>query len=275
MTISIPDTLTTDNSGKYKVSIRLQSDGLSFSGYIPSEGNTFFYREVVFDPALPYVSSLKDFFYAHEFLSWEYCKVYVMVDTPVYTLVPDVAFQPGALEQLLSFVHTARPGKAVSNHLPEEAAHVVFGMEPEVHEFCSRSFIQPEFLHSMTPLLSLWKQQSQISIPARMYVVLFPKRIDIVVFRQGQLLFANSFQTVKAEDIVYYILYVWRQTQLDQQHDQLFLFGEFSHRQSILQILHVYLAAVGVVEIPSEAWLLGDTIGQAPMDVIALSVCEL
>lgn len=35
MTISIPDTLTTDNSEKYIVSIRLRSGGLSFPGMIP------------------------------------------------------------------------------------------------------------------------------------------------------------------------------------------------------------------------------------------------
>lgn len=34
MTISIPDTLTTDNSEKYIVSIRLRSGGLSFPGMI-------------------------------------------------------------------------------------------------------------------------------------------------------------------------------------------------------------------------------------------------
>ena len=45
MTISIPDTLTTDNSEKYIVSIRLRSGGLSFSGYDPSAGGSFFYRE--------------------------------------------------------------------------------------------------------------------------------------------------------------------------------------------------------------------------------------
>ena len=49
MTISIPDTLTTDNSEKYIVSIRLRSGGLSFSGYDPSAGGSFFYRETEFD----------------------------------------------------------------------------------------------------------------------------------------------------------------------------------------------------------------------------------
>ncbi len=275
MTISIPDTLTTDNSGKYKVSIRLQSGGLSFSGYIPSEGNTFFCREVTFDPAQAYVAALKEFFYAHEFLAWEYRKVYVVVDTPVYTLVPDVAYQPGKEEELLSFVHADPPGKALSYLLPEEAAYVVFGLDPEIHAFCSRSFIQPVFIPAVAPLLCLWKRQSRVSLPARMQVVVASNRMDVGVLRQGRLLVANSFAITGVEDCVYYILYVWRQAQLDQQQDQLFLSGEFTLCQSILQTLHVYISSAGVAEIPSEAYLSGDSVGQAPMDLIALLVCEL
>ena len=57
MTISIPDTLTTDNSEKYIVSIRLRSGGLSFSAYSPSVSESFFYRDVEFDRTRPYVSS--------------------------------------------------------------------------------------------------------------------------------------------------------------------------------------------------------------------------
>lgn len=60
MTISIPDTLTTDNSEKYIVSIRLRSGGLSF-GYDPSAGGSFFYRETEFDRAVSFISSLKEF----------------------------------------------------------------------------------------------------------------------------------------------------------------------------------------------------------------------
>ena len=55
MTISIPDTLTTDNSEKYIVSIRLRSGGLSFSGYDPSAGGSFFYRETEFDLSLIHI----------------------------------------------------------------------------------------------------------------------------------------------------------------------------------------------------------------------------
>ena len=62
MTISIPDTLTTDNSEKYIVSIRLRSGGLSFSGYDPSAGGSFFYRETEFDRAVDRKGGLFHFF---------------------------------------------------------------------------------------------------------------------------------------------------------------------------------------------------------------------
>lgn len=87
MTISIPDTLTTDNSEKYIVSIRLRSGGLSFSGYDPSAGGSFFYRETEFDRAVSFISSLKEFFFAHEFLTWTYKRINVICVSPEYSLV--------------------------------------------------------------------------------------------------------------------------------------------------------------------------------------------
>ena len=194
MTISIPDTLTADNSGKYIMSIRLRSDGLSFSGYNPSESETFFYRNVEFDRTKPYVSSLKEFFFEHEF---------------------------------------------------------------------------------MTPQLALWKQQSRMLIPRQLYVVLHRKMMDVVCFAQGKLLFVNTFEYDKPDDILYYILYVWKQVGMDQERDQLHIYGGVSLRNSITTTLRNYIQYISPAEIPSDAYLLGAEVVQAPLDLIALSVCEL
>ena len=104
MTISIPDTLTTDNSEKYIVSIRLRSGGLSFSGYDPSAGGSFFYRETEFDRAVSFISSLKEFFFAHEFLTWTYKRINVICVSPEYSLVPDNYWGDGK-EGHLSLIH--------------------------------------------------------------------------------------------------------------------------------------------------------------------------
>ncbi|RHU22083.1 MULTISPECIES: DUF3822 family protein [unclassified Parabacteroides] len=275
MAISIPDTLTADNSGKYIMSIRLRSDGLSFSGYSPSESESFFYRNIEFDRTKPYISSLKEFFFEHEFLTYSYKRTNLVYVSPQYTVVPEEVFTEKQKTDLLSFTFSAPENKCLHNPLAREAAEVVFGMEEEVYEFCSRSLINPAFVHHITPQLVLWKQQSRALIPRQMYVVIHRKMMDVVCFAQGKLLFVNTFGYDKPDDILYYILYVWKQVGMDQEKDQLHIYGGVSLRNSMTTTLRNYIQYISPAEIPSDAYLLGAEVVQAPLDLIALSVCEL
>ena len=141
MTISIPDTLTTDNSEKYIVSIRLRSGGLSFSGYDPSAGGSFFYRETEFDRAVSFISSLKEFFFAHEFLTWTYKRINVICVSPEYSLVPDNYWGDGKEGRLLDFSFSTLELHCLTDTLKEQQAKLVFGVDEEVYEFCSRSLL--------------------------------------------------------------------------------------------------------------------------------------
>lgn len=275
MTISIPDTLTADNSEKYILSIRLRSDGLSFSGYSPSESESFFYRNVEFDRTKPYIASLKEFFFEHEFLTYAYKRTNLVCVSPQYTLVPEEVFSDRQKSDLLSFTFLSPESKCMNNLLARESAEVVFGIDEEVYEFCSRSLINPAFIHHITPQLVLWKQQSRVLIPRQLYVVLHRKMMDVVCYAQGNLLFANTFEYDKPDDILYYILYVWKQVGMDQEKDQLHLYGGVSLRNNITLTLRNYIQYISPAEIPSDAYLLGAEIVQAPLDLIALSVCEL
>lgn len=275
MTISLPDTLTTGNSEKYIVSIRLRSGGLSFSGYAPSVGNSFFYRDVEFDRTKPYVSSLKEFLFAHDFLTWGYRRVRVVSVSPQYTLVPNEIFDEEKKEQLLAFNFSAPEKRVLVDSLGEGAHKVVYGIDEEVYEFCSRSLVNPSYFHHITPQLSFWKRQSLTALPRQMYVVLHHKMIDIACFAQGNLLFSNTFEVELPEDMLYYILYVWRQTGMNQAKDQLRLFGEPSLRSRITGTLHTYLQHISPMDIPSDTYLMGEDVVQAPIDIISLLVCEL
>ena len=275
MAISISAKLTTDNAEKYKMSIRLRSGGLSFSGYCPSESDTFFYRDVEFDRTKPFITSLKESFFENDFLTWSYKRISIVCVTPQYTLVPTEVFQEKQKEELLSFTFSTPEARCLSNTLKDESSCLVFGMEEEAYEFCSRSLINPHFIHYMTPSLELWKKQSRARLPKQLYVVLHRRMIDVVCYAQGTLLFANTFGYEQTDDILYYILYVWKQTGLDQQKDQLRIHGETSLRTTVSTALRNYLQYIDPLEIPSEAYLLGSEVIQAPPDLIALSLCEL
>lgn len=151
---------------------------------------------------------------------------------------------------------------------------MVFGVDEEVYEFCSRSLLHPVFSHHMTPLLTAWTRESRAGLSRQMYAVLERKRMDAVCCAQGRLLFVNSYRIDQLDDIVYYILYVWKQTGLDPEEDLLRLVGESLLRMRVMDRLGLYLRHVKPVEIPSETYLLGEDVARAPMDLISLLQCE-
>ena len=88
--------------------------------------------------------------------------------------------------------------------------------------------------------------------------------------------FVNSFEYEHTDDILYYILYVWKQVRNgSNEKDQLRLFGDVPLRNDITNTLRNYLQYIDPLEIPSEAYLMGPEVLQAPLDLIALSLCEL
>ena len=275
MTISIPDTLTIDNSGKYILSIRLCPDGLSFSAYNPSEIDTFFYREVEFEQSKPLITSLEDCFFSNEFLTWTYKQVNIVYVSTQYTIVPEEFFMEKQKEDYLSFLFSEPEKKCLSNPLTDEEAEVIFCMDNEIYEFCSRSFIYPYFIHYITPQFSFLQRLGRTQLQKQMYVVLHPQTIDIACFDRGKSVFMNSFTIEQSNDILYYILYVWKQFNMDEQQDRLYIYGEESLVKETDQLLSVYQIQTQPIQIPAETYLLGQQVAKTPLDIIALSSCEL
>ena len=275
MAFGLSDKITIDKSENYIMSIRLRSDGLSFSVYNPSEKESFLYKEVSFERGRNYISSLKEIFFENEFFSWHYKNVNVICASYPYTIIPKELFQENYKTEILTFTTSAVEKHCLSNVLTNEHAELVFGIDDEVYEFCSRSLVNPYFVHHITPILPLLRKLSCNSLSKQLFVNLHRQSIDIIGYAQGSLIFINSFEYKQTEDIVYYVLYVWKQMGMSQQSDQLSLLGDPSACQDLNKILKDYIQYIKLLGMPSEAYLLGTDVMQTPLDVIALSLCEL
>ncbi|WP_080902686.1 DUF3822 family protein [Parabacteroides sp. Marseille-P3160] len=270
----IPETLTLDSAALFTVYLRLDPGGLSFSGYNTKEEGSYFFVKVVFDKDKPYLESLKDYFFSHEFLTYTYKKVFVIPFPSSYTLVPEEIYLPEEKEQILAFNFASKNGKALNNNCKESQVEIVFDIDRQVYEFCCRSLTNPQFIHPIRPLLRLWKKQSQNCLPKQMYVILQKESMDIACYERGQLLFANSFGFEHSEDIIYYILYVWKQIDMNQLIDQIRLTGEPTLCNQVLDRLQIYLQYIARIELPAETYTFGPALMQAPLDLIALATCE-
>ncbi|MCD7937962.1 MAG: DUF3822 family protein [Tannerellaceae bacterium] len=272
MVISLPDTYTSDNSEKNILSIRLNPDGLSFSIYNPSVSESYLYKEISLDKRTAYTEALKECFFENSFFTWPFLRTHIIETTPLYTLLPSSLVQEKTQERFLSYNFEQETGHVLVNKPDIPDATLLFNVQEEVYEFCSRSFIHPAYYHHLTPLLGLWRTQSSSHAQACMYVFIHPGFIDVACYRNGNLNTVNSFTYQQPQDILYYILYIWQQKEMDQLNDLLFVTGTTEFFPSLIKNLQIYLNNVQPAEIPSEAYLKGGDILKAPLDLITLSL---
>jgi hypothetical protein len=269
MNLCVPDILTTGNAEKYAVSIRLWPGGLSFAGHIPSEKNSFFYSETEIDRTKPYIQAIKDLFFAYPFFLYPYKQIYVICANRQYTLIPDAIFLEQQKEQLMSFVFSSPEDKTLYESLDEFDSKILFGIQPEVYDFFSHSLINPIFTHAITAQLMLWRYQSLTAYPRQLYVALHEDTMDVACFYRDTLLFINSFQVDDTADMLYYILYVWKQTGMDQQKDKVILTANNRTSQALKETLQTYLLQVEFIQ---PLW--PGTGLEVPPDIITLFRCE-
>jgi hypothetical protein len=96
--------------------------------------------------------------------------------------------------------------------------------------------------------------------------------MDAACYDKGSLLFLNSFDIEDIADILYYILYIWKQTGIDQLEDQLLLSATPPVYQQLKEILQKYVQHVEPVKHPS--WPTSGGNEEAPLDILSLFGCE-
>ncbi len=273
MAVSIPDTLTANSSERYILSIRITPDGFSFSGTIPDKRNSFFYRQLTFDRSKDYATSLKEAFFEEECLAWSYKKVRIFCFTPNYIVIPDPFYDAEKKDELMKYAFFNPMDIQLSNELKAKKGHLIFGIQKDVYEFLTRSFVKPEFIHHMTYPCNHWKVQNELAFSEHMNVILNKKTIDLACFKHGELIQINSYDYTSPDDVLYLITCAWQQAGLSQLKDRLCIFGNWDYKKDLISKLRLYIHYVSEMELPTDIYFSNPDIQKAPYDLI-LSICE-
>ena len=275
MTIRVPDTLTVDNSEKYEASIRLWPDGLSFSGYIPQERDSFFTETIFFDSDMHIAQSLKKVFFDNPCFSYIYKSLSVICAFEKYTLVPENVFLEKDKELLFSFCHQKNEtGRVLVQQIEKLRSSLLFEVDNDVYEFMVRSLVNPHFIHYLSPLLLSWQKNSFARYPKQLYIYIHNGILDIVCFEHGEILFANSFSYEKDSDIVYYIMYTCRQLGVNQLEDNLHFCGNNNICHSVMLVIKEYVAQMDYIPPVMANYTLASG-KDVYSDIVTLTECVL
>ncbi|MCL2649504.1 MAG: DUF3822 family protein [Candidatus Azobacteroides sp.] len=276
MKIELPEKINLSSSEKYILFFRISDERSSFSIYNPVEDGSFFYYEIEEKFSGNSFENIKEFFYVNDFLLASYRKVFVVNNTSAFTFVPVNIFNEEKKENFFQFNFSDVENKLLIQTMRKPELVILHTISKNVFDFFNRSFIAPQYIHHLSPLFSYFSEKLRLGNANKLIINLQDKGLDILCFApSGDFLFANHFKYAHLNDVVYYIFFIWKQTNLNQLKDFIYVAGNSSQKAELITQLQKYVQNVFPVNITPSEHFSGLDIQHVPFDLTALTLCEL
>jgi len=236
--------LTTNNIEpiKNKLSILIAQDGFSFcTGNKESHKIAEFKHKAFLSQQSP-ENLLKELKVAidYAFSNQETIdKLEVIYSNTLYTLVPNAFFTEENLTDYLKFNTKILATDYVTfDDVETIRAKNVYIPYTNINNYLFEKFGEFSFKHISSSLIELAKTQD---LKTEVLLHVHPTHFHIVVFKEGKLQLANSFNYQTKEDFIYYVLFVLEQLELDPLEIPIFIFGEIEKEDSNYNMLSTYV----------------------------------
>ena len=274
--MEFPEKLDILSAEKYILTFEVLDEMYSFSMYDPAEKGSFFYHEIERISGEDAFSDFENFYYENEFLSNLYRKVFVINNTSGFTFVPTNVFDEKKKNDLLRFNFSGNEDRVLIQNMRKPEITILHGMRENVFDFFSRTYINLHFVHHLSPLLSYFSEIVHLGNANRLIINMQNKGLDIMYFNpSGDFIFANHFKYNHLNDAVYYIFFVWKQFDLEQLKDFVYVAGNSSQKTDLIKQLQKYVHNVFPVNITPSDHFLGLNTHHIPFELLSLTLCEL
>ena len=241
------------NQGAKKVFIRIGKYHLSFSTIDPMQvENPVTYEPYVVKSGISMAANMREALKGADLPSMGFRTALVLVDTQVLT-VPVEQFEEKSIAKM--YYHSF-PDKAqvvvLYNVLPDLNAVAVFSINKDLKLVLDDNFSGVKFIVATSPV---WRQLYQRSFTGsrnKLYGYFHDQKLDVFSFQQNRFKFCNQYDTRRAHDALYFLLYVWKQLMLQSEHDELHLVGDLPDSEWLLGELRKYLSKVYVINPSAE-----------------------
>ena len=211
---------TTDfsKSEQYTLSIRLSTDGFSFSIFNPLGEGKFSFHEHGVDDSLSLTANLKQAFRETDWLKNPFRRINVLMAGKRFTFIPLEFFEDEQAETVFYHNHSRQDNELVQyNILHKNNIVVLFGMDKSACSLLREQYPDVRFYAQASPLIEYFAAKSRLGNCRKMYVHLRKEAAEIYAYERGRLAFANTFACKETNDRLYYILCVWKQLGMAQE----------------------------------------------------------
>ncbi|KAA6314025.1 hypothetical protein EZS27_035296, partial [termite gut metagenome] len=238
-----------DTTELLTLSICLETEAFSFTVYPSLNKSSIAYYHIETVSPQTSITKLKQLFSELEFLNRSYKQITILTVDNRFTVVPLSFFNKEHVKQIFNYNQLVKENELVLyNILEKNDTAIIFGIDKNVFQFLTQQYPQAAISSQTTALIEYFSTVGvEENLSKRMCVCLHDKSMNICCFKYKRLLFANAFECKQIEDCIYYLLYVWKQVDFNQETNKLYLMGTISDMKEFVKELKRYILNIFII----------------------------
>ncbi|TDQ25791.1 uncharacterized protein DUF3822 [Tenacibaculum caenipelagi] len=228
------------------LSIQFSLDGFSFCISNSKTKEVILFTEYTFSSSIASPELLLEeiirVFDTDKDLQQDFTSVFAIHQNNLATLVPNKLFDRNSLASYLKYTVKTLKTDFITYDLHDIiAANTVYIPYVNINNYLFQNFGEFEYKHHSTVLINKLLIYSKENSENQFFVHVSSNYIDIVVCKEGNLIFYNSFPYTTKEDFIYYILFTAEQLQMDPNTFQLTFIGDIEKESDLYSITYTYV----------------------------------
>ncbi len=249
------ETIDLNRSESYKLSIQAALNGFSFSLYDTVRNKYILLKHYDLSDKPSFEQKgeqIESFLSKDKYFQYPYKQVSALFSNPKSLLIPSPVFDEQSIKKYFEFNHPLEELEEIHyNYLDQIDAYNVFSIPNPITNALKKQFKNIQFLHHSFPLIFYYLNFIH-SDKIHTGLNIYGGFVDILAVEKEKLLYFNSFDYQKNEDILYYVLNVFQQLNLDPSGNDLNVTGSNFQTDSLLKELKQFIKKVDLVKPPRE-----------------------
>ena len=229
----------------YKLSIQVSLDGFSFLIVHPVEK-----RILAFENSSVLISSsnllarrLKEWLEEQTLLKNQFKSITVQFASEQVQLIPESFFDQAYLRNITSSLFDKKEhNHFLENKIQETDIKLIYPVSRDILAVLKQFFNKN--IHVVHPVAHLLKRIQESKIKNRAFIMPHNKFFYLVLFNNSKLILANSFPAIHQNDLVYYIINVFKQLEINRNNTVFYLSGCINHNKEIRDLIKPYFLDV-------------------------------
>ncbi len=225
--------------------IRVSPTTLSFS----TKGETGQVEYVPYDlnSGISLAANMREALQTQMICQGQYGRVMVMVSSPVL-MIPIDLFDADTFADLYRYTFTPQEGQvAMHSVVPDLNGVAVFSVNKDLRTVLSDRWQQVDYMPVAAPVWRHLHQRSFTGPRNKLYVYFHDGQMEVMNFTQNRFKFCNSFSVNHPNDALYFMLNVWKQLNMQAEHDELHMVGDTPFMKELNEKAQEFVKRVFVI----------------------------